>query len=536
MISLHSALAREVTRTPSVPLRMIIIRPPALCLLPRRRPRPRSLVASVLLHAIAMAALLWLPLLFPEPAIVAQENLSKPNAVTLEEPLILPQLPRLEDRGSAPSQRKHVAPAPGAASAAPAISAPPRPPDYTAPQTIVSDIANPVSRVQTILRPDMLAPPSLKFPLRLQSVVILPSPAAPVLAPQPPAEPAPPAPVALPEEAPVIKPTVQTPVMTLTAKKGSVIRAKTSPAQTVSPNLKTLSGTNTSALKALVVVNAVQVTSDPATAIPEGQLAGNFVVGPSAIGIGTGNSSPPSDAASAAGSGSGHNAAPGEGHSSIPGPGSGTNATGKNGTGVSASPSPGNGGGAGATNAGAGAGRGTVSGAAPGISISGGIPGGSRAVTANSFPGRPSYSMMIIAGGASGGASRDLGVFSRSETVYSVSIPMTDAGGGPDWTMQYALRDPAQAGAGLLVPPIAQKKLAATMKPSPVSIDAGPVFISAIIDENGRLQALKPIRVQDTRSQAAMRALEQWEFLPAQLDGKPVASKILVGVAVKIQE
>jgi len=144
--------------------------------------------------------------------------------------------------------------------------------------------------------------------------------------------------------------------------------------------------------------------------------------------------------------------------------------------------------------------------------------------------------MMIIAGGASGGASRDLGVFSRSETVYSVSIPMTDAGGGPDWTMQYALRDPALAGAGLLVPPIAQKKVAATMKPSPISIDAGPVFVSAIIDENGKLQALKSIRVQDTRSQAAIRALEQWEFLPAQLDGKPVASKILVGVAVRIQE
>src|ERR1041385_1225707 len=106
MISLHSALAREVTRTPSAPLRMIIIRPPALCLLPRRKPRPGSMVASGLLHAIAIAALLWLPRFFPEP-IVAQENLSKPDVVTLNEPLILPELPRLEDRGPAPSERKH---------------------------------------------------------------------------------------------------------------------------------------------------------------------------------------------------------------------------------------------------------------------------------------------------------------------------------------------------------------------------------------------------------------------------------------------
>jgi len=494
------------------------------------------MVASVLLHAIAMTALLWLPRLFPEPVIVARESLSKPDVVTLDEPLILHALPRLDDRGSAASERKRVAPAASAASAAPVISAPPRTPDYAAPQTIVSDIANPVSRVQTILRPDMVAPPNLKFPLRLQSVVILPSTAAPVLAPQPRAEPAPPAPVASPEEAPAIKPTVQTPVMTLTAKKGSVIRAKTALAQSVSPNLKALSSTNASAIKALVVVNAVQVAPDPSVAIPEGQLAGSFVVGPSASGTGTGNSSPSSDTASAAASGSGHNPGPAEGHAAMPGPGGGTNAAGKSGSGGSASPSPGSGGGTGATNAGVGAGKGTVSGAAPGISISGGVPGGNHGVTANSFPGRPSYSMMIIAGGASGGASRDLGVFSRSETVYSVSIPMTDAGGGPDWTMQYALRDPALAGAGLLVPPIAQKKVAATMKPSPISIDAGPVFVSAIIDENGKLQALKSIRVQDTRSQTAIRALEQWEFLPAQLDGKPVASKILVGVAVKIQE
>ena len=277
MISLHSALAREVPRTPSAPLRMIIIRPPALCVLPRRRTGPGSMVASVLLHAIAMAALLWLPRLFPEPVIVARESLSKPDVLTLDEPLILHALPRLEDRGSAASERKHVAPAASAASAAPAISAPPRTPDYAAPQTIVSDVANPVSRVQTILRPDMVAPPNLKFPLRLQSVVMLPSTAAPVLAPQPRTEPAPPAPVASPEEAPAIKPTVQTPVMTLTAKKGSVIRAKAAPAQSVAPNLKALSGTNASAIKALVVVNAVQVAPDPSVAIPDGQLAGSFV-------------------------------------------------------------------------------------------------------------------------------------------------------------------------------------------------------------------------------------------------------------------
>ena len=529
MSSLHNALAPEVSRPASANARMFIIRPPALSLLPRRRTRPGSLAASVFLHAISMVALIWLPRLFAEPFIVAPEHLSKSESLVLDEPLVLPQLPRLEDQGFAPRPTKSLAQRSSAPSAAPEPSAPPRTPDYAAPQTIVSNVANPVNRIQTILRPDLVKPPNLKFPLRLQSLVILPSPAAPVLAP--------PAPVPIPEQAPAIKPTVETPVLTLTAKTGSVIRAKAASAQNVSPDLKNFSSTNSNAIKALVVVNAVQVVPDPSTAVPEGQLAGNFVVGPSNNGSGAGSSSPSSATVSGTGSVVDHSATPGDGNAS----GSGSEAVGpgKGGSGISTSPKPGNGsGGTGPANgsASSGSGTGAVSSGAPGISISGGVPGRNRAVTANSFPGRPSYSMMIISGGASGGASRDLGVFSRSETVYSVSIPMTDAGGGPDWTMQYALRDPAQTGSGLLVPPIAQKKVAATVKPSPISIDAGPVFVTAIVDENGKLQSLRPVRVQDTRWQTAVRALEQWEFLPAQLDGKPAACKILMGVAVKVQE
>jgi len=536
MISLHIASAREDARTASTKMRLIIVRrSPTLCLLPRRRMRFGSLATSIFLHAVAMVALLWLPRIFAGPVVLAQEHFSKsdPDPVVLNQPLILPSLPRVEDSGPIPGKKK-VQAAAGAAPAAPAVSAPPRTPDYTAPQTIVSDIASPVNRVQTILRPDLVAPPKLKFPLRLESVVILPSTAAPVLAPRPPEQSSQPAPVFSPEEAPAIKPTVETPVLTLAARKGSVIRASAAPPQTVLPDLKTLPGTNANAIKALIVVNAVQVARDPSIAVPEGQLAGKFVVGPSAGEPGAGSSPASSEPANVTGAADGHSPAPGNGHSSTPG---GENATaGRGGPGVNISPTAGSGEGLGAANGGAaGTGAGSARGAAAGISISGGVPG-RRAATASSFPGRPSYPLMIISGGASGGASRDLGIFSRSETVYSVSIPMVDSGGGPDWTMQYALLDAAQAGAGLLVPPIAQKKIAANMKSAAISVDAGPVFISAIIDENGKLQALKPVRTQDARSQAAIRALEQWEFLPAQLNGKAVASKILVGVAVHVQE
>jgi hypothetical protein len=140
--------------------------------------------------------------------------------------------------------------------------------------------------------------------------------------------------------------------------------------------------------------------------------------------------------------------------------------------------------------------------------------------------------MMIISGGSNGGASRDLGVFDRRETVYSVTIPMSDAGGGADWTMQYALLNRTLTSTGLLVPPFVQKKAGATMPKAQMGNDTGPVFVTGVIDENGKLQALRAIRSTDNRSPAALRALQQWEFQPAQLDGKAAASKVLIGVNV----
>jgi hypothetical protein len=56
--------------------------------------------------------------------------------------------------------------------------------------------------------------------------------------------------------------------------------------------------------------------------------------------------------------------------------------------------------------------------------------------------------------------------------------------------------------------------------------------VSGVIDETGKLQSLRTIRAQDARSQPAIQALQQWQFLPAQLDGQPVASKVLIGVSV----
>jgi len=169
----------------------------------------------------------------------------------------------------------------------------------------------------------------------------------------------------------------------------------------------------------------------------------------------------------------------------------------------------------------------------PGISIAGGTTArsGGAAVTTGALSRRP-YGITIISGGTSGGASRDLGVFSRDETVYTVYIPMSDAGGGPDWPIEYALADSTLAGNGLLTPPLAIKKFQASVPKADLSANSGPVFVTGIIDDNGKLQGLRAIRVFGARAESALKALAKWEFLPAQLDGKSVASRVLIGVSV----
>ena len=109
---------------------------------------------------------------------------------------------------------------------------------------------------------------------------------------------------------------------------------------------------------------------------------------------------------------------------------------------------------------------------------------------------------------------------------------MSDVGGGPDWSMEYALANSAAAGDGLLTPPVALKKIRATTGNTDPSANAGPVFVTGLIDDKGKLETLRAIHPRDVRAQAAVDALARWEFLPAHLDGKPVVSRVLIGVAV----
>jgi TonB family protein len=95
--------------------------------------------------------------------------------------------------------------------------------------------------------------------------------------------------------------------------------------------------------------------------------------------------------------------------------------------------------------------------------------------------------------------------------------------------MQYC--NASQAGAGLLVPPIAEHK--AGMGSSFKSNSTVTVQIGAIIDESGRTTNVRAVRGSEAMTVAAMKALQEWHFEPAQLNGKAVSVKILMGIPVR---
>jgi hypothetical protein len=284
------------------------------------------------------------------------------------------------------------------------------------------------------------------------------------------------------------------------------------PAQTSVPDVVARAESQVDSPKAVIVVNALNITQDSPARVPDAQLAGNFVVGPTPGKSGTDKMQ----------------AVPPAGGPAIPAltrndPGAqaikddavrtGNNVIAKAELNSSSS---------GGAPAGAlGVATRTTSSGTPGLSISGGITarGAVTGTGGNSInrAGLPGYGMTITAGGNSGGASRDMGVFDRRDTVYSVSIPMED-------------------GAGLLSPPLAQKKVPAIVLKTDVMADAGLAFIYCVIDEKGKLQSLRNVHGPEARSQVAIRALRQWEFLPASIDGNPVASKVLIGVSVVVAE
>jgi len=60
----------------------------------------------------------------------------------------------------------------------------------------------------------------------------------------------------------------------------------------------------------------------------------------------------------------------------------------------------------------------------------------------------------------------------------------------------------------------------------------GRIFLFGIITASGELRELRSVRPHQSGSQIALDALAQWQFEPAELNGQPVATKVLFGLSI----
>jgi hypothetical protein len=110
----------------------------------------------------------------------------------------------------------------------------------------------------------------------------------------------------------------------------------------------------------------------------------------------------------------------------------------------------------------------------------------------------------------------------------------------PSWTLQYAVLQPAagdpggSAGRiqGTPTPPYAMLKEVPELTPELARKCRHELIVaSAIIDVSGKVEQVSVRRSPENQLVGPLvEALEHWIFEPAQIDGRPVALKILLGI------
>jgi hypothetical protein len=439
---------------------------------------------------------------------------------------------------------------------------------YPGPQPLVS--APPMAQlgIQTILRPNLNNPPVLHQNFPLPNLAIAP----------PPPPPEPPKPVMKIEAGrlpigPVEK-AVQAPKLTLPTASTSNIPELASaepvmpqaPPPTPVPPPARISDipASTRAKEGLLVLNAIPPPPDTVTRIPLGEARSLFAIAPGettviadpaagtkgggtskASGNGVPSDNPSGDAIADVASGGGRalgsgGSGTGAGSKYGSGTGSGVNTEAEgSGTGRGTAVSAGTGAGpATALGSGGGAGNSPGGGGFPGISIRGGNYGNGAGIHTNVIPRtQTSYAMTITSTASSGGGLPDYGVF-QNQKVYTVYLDMrsSDDDSAPAWTLQYALLQPSDPSAirivGVPTPPYATLKQVPELTGELASVCAFKlIVVSGILNVNGRLEQISVKKTPDPRINAVIAdALVNWMFQPSQIQGNPVALKIMLGI------
>ena len=453
---------------------------------------------------------------------------------------------------------------------------------FPGPQPILSNPPNPTNQRQTIIQPAREKPKVLQEFVPLPNMVKVAKPHLPLpsdlVAGKPdlpefhPAVQAPVQPprIALPATPPPapIRPAAEAPKRAAGEKE--IAPPKLKPAQTLGADEQ-----------ALVSLSPTPTLPQQAPKIPEGEARGQFAVSPSAsltpsqtpgskiesaapspaigqtgaavgdaaghaaLGTGTGVSSVATGGGGGIGSGAGAETGSGKG-----GAATGTARGSGTGTGIGAGPGP-------TSASGSGAGSATGQGGLPGltiqarsyggagISVNHGGAGGSGGISVDvqrtpiKMPPQTAYGMTISSTAESGGGLPELGIFAN-ENVYTVFLDMreTSSDRTPSWTLQYSrLRSAAEKAAPSsnpegISPPFPLIKELPQLNPELIrKYLRNVIVVYAVMDRGGKLHNLAIAQTPDARfTPPILAALSHWTFQPAQLNGQPVALKVLIGI------
>jgi hypothetical protein len=195
---------------------------------------------------------------------------------------------------------------------------------------------------------------------------------------------------------------------------------------------------------------------------------------------------------------------------------------------------------------GAGAGSAPGTGGFRGITIQGSA--GRASDSANLHPStnsrrQTSYNTRIESTASSGGGLPDLGIF-ENEKVYTVFLDMkaSDEDPSPSWILQYAVLQPQTNAsvtqtppsriAGTPTPPYATLKEVPGIRPDLLRRNSHTLIVAlAVMNTAGKLEQISIKQTPDSDLIAPLvSALGSWMFEPAQINGKPVALKVMLGI------
>jgi hypothetical protein len=486
--------------------------------------------------------------------------------VNLRDPVDVFYLPVLRDTSPSPAPEDALEPAPKE----PVVASAPRTKRlvYPGPQPIFSDFPEPTNRFQTVLQPDLKNPTILPLPLSLPNVVQmadagrvseLQAPVPPVKAPDvevPATQQTMAPPIPKPEfkaiEAPVDLASLPieaaklvlpiSPNTTLPEATPLPLPSKPVPQETV-PVAPVQNSSPPKAVEQLLALSPSPAPREESVNVPLGEARGRFAISPEpnlsgyaaevASNPDTPIKSDPTPLAPTANGASGTAAKDASNSGSAATRGSGVVAI----PGTSkASPS---------STAGAPGRKSPFS----GITILGGVkepkPAGSPApvavATVKALPQQTKWGMMVLSTESSGGGLPQFGVF-QGEHIYTVYLDMrkTTADSASSWIFEYAVQTADQATdakntgvseQGLVLPFPAVRSQPVLPAEIARKYPRQLVVVYCVINVDGKAEQVSVKDSPDVLLNGPiLEALSTWNFQPAQVRGKTVPMKLLLGI------